>query len=78
MMYAHGNTVRWRATMENLAELRVDAVSRERACNWLAFGLLLAAWNFCDNDAVRTHAERPAPLDNHALVTARAARDLQL
>jgi hypothetical protein len=37
-----------------------DGGRREKTLNWLAFGLLLAAWNFCDNDAA---------------VTVRAARD---
>jgi len=50
-------------------------VSRERALNWLAFGLLLAAWNFSDNDAVSTRASRPSSLENHEIVTVRAARD---
>ena len=51
--------------------------SRERAMNWLAFGLLLAAWNFSDNDAVTPKAARPQQLENHAIVTVRAARDLE-
>ena len=51
--------------------------SRERALNWLAFGLLLAAWNFSDNDAVTPKAARPQQLENHAIVTVRAARDLE-
>ena len=51
------------------------AATRERALNWLAFGLLLAAWNFSDNDAVTPKANRPSQLENHALVSVRAARD---
>ena len=48
---------------------------RDRGLNWLAFGLLLAAWNFSDNDAVISRAARPAELANHGLVTVRSARD---
>jgi hypothetical protein len=49
--------------------------TRERTMSWLAFGLLLAAWNFSDNDAVTPGAARPPRLENHAFVTVRAARD---
>jgi len=48
---------------------------REKSLNWLAFGLLLAAWNFSDNDVVTTRAGRPAQLANHGVVTVRSARD---
>ncbi len=49
-------------------------VRNESTRNWLALGLLLAAWNFSDNDAVRGAASKPAPLHNHTLVTVRSAR----
>jgi len=51
------------------------APGRERALNWIAFGLLLAAWNFSDDDAATRRVRRPAHVENHVLVTARAARD---
>jgi hypothetical protein len=46
----------------------------ESTRNWIALGLLLAAWNFSDNEAVRHAQPKPAGLQHHALVTARAAR----
>lgn len=46
----------------------------ESTRNWIALGLLLAAWNFSDNDAVQAAADKPAALQRHALVTARAVR----
>lgn len=46
----------------------------ESTRNWLALGLLLAAWNFSDNDAVRTAAIKPVSLQKHSLVTVRSAR----
>jgi hypothetical protein len=46
----------------------------ERTRNWLALGLLLAAWNFSDNDAVRTHAVKPQHLHHHDPVTVRSLR----
>lgn len=46
----------------------------ESARNWLALGLLLAAWNFCDNDAVGTVTDKPPSLQKHAVITVRSAR----
>jgi hypothetical protein len=40
----------------------------ERPLNWLALGLLLAAWNAADDDADR----RPAPLRGYPVVSVRA------
>ena len=37
---------------------RLWSQHREASLNWLAFGLLLAAWNAADDDAGRT---RPRP-----------------
>ncbi len=45
---------------------------REATLNWLAFGLLLAAWNAADNDAA-TPVRRPDSLRRYALVSVRAA-----
>ena len=46
----------------------------ESSRNWLALGLLLAAWNFSDNDAVRIAANKPPSLQKYAVVTVRTAR----
>ena len=43
---------------------------REAALNWLAFGLLLAAWNAVDDGEPATR--RPAALRGYAQVTVRA------
>ncbi len=44
---------------------------RDAACNWIALGLLLAAWNSCDNDAA-ARAARPSPLRGYGAVSVRA------
>jgi hypothetical protein len=47
---------------------------REASFNWLAFGLLLAAWNASDNDAAHSAAAvRPAALRGYAAISVRAA-----
>jgi hypothetical protein len=54
---------------------------REVALNWLAFGLLLAAWNASDDtvaprdplSSTRAMAERPAALRAYPKVSVRAA-----
>jgi hypothetical protein len=43
---------------------------REASLNWLALGLLLAAWNASDNDAVNA---RPENLRGYSYVSVRAA-----
>jgi len=40
----------------------------ERPLNWLALGLLLAAWNAADDDSGR----RPAPLRGYSVLSVRA------
>jgi hypothetical protein len=57
---------------------------REAALNWLALGLLLAAWNASDNDAgatlrPRPEALRPRPeaLRGYDYVSVRAANRLK-
>jgi hypothetical protein len=45
---------------------------RESARNWLALGLLLAAWNACDNDAA-ARTPRPHSLRAYPYVSVRAA-----
>ena len=42
--------------------------------NFSALGLLLAAWNFSDNDAVNNASSKPSALQHHTLVTARSLR----
>ena len=45
---------------------------REASLNWLALGLLLAAWNASDNDSA-TQMRRPAGLRSYPVVSVRAA-----
>jgi hypothetical protein len=45
---------------------------REASLNWIAFGLLLAAWNASDNDATPA-ARRPQALRVYQTVSVRAA-----
>jgi hypothetical protein len=45
---------------------------REATLNWLALGLLLAAWNASDNDASAT-TRRPEALRGYSYVSVRAA-----
>ncbi|HLW23096.1 MAG TPA: hypothetical protein VKT22_01900 [Steroidobacteraceae bacterium] len=47
-----------------------SAATRERTCNWIALGLLLAAWNAAHDDAGRVL--RPEPLRPYPLVSVRA------
>jgi hypothetical protein len=51
------------------------ALSSEPRLNWLALGILLAAWNFCDNDSVHEAAAKPAALAHHEWVTVRTVRE---
>jgi hypothetical protein len=46
---------------------------REASLNWLALGLLLAAWNASDNDAAQV-MRRPEILRGYASVSVRAQR----
>jgi hypothetical protein len=50
--------------------LELWPLHRERALNWLALGLLLAAWNAADD---RHSAPRPQHLRGYAYVSVRAA-----
>jgi hypothetical protein len=49
---------------------------REAALNWLALGLLLAAWNASDNDAGAALRPRPEALRGYDYVSVRAAKYL--
>jgi hypothetical protein len=57
------------------------AFRREASLNWLALGLLLAAWNAADNDAggkssAAATARRPEALRGYDYVSVRAASRL--
>jgi hypothetical protein len=47
---------------------------REASLNWLALGLLLAAWNASDNDAAGNTRRRPEALRGYSCVSVRAAQ----
>jgi hypothetical protein len=47
---------------------------REASLNWLALGLLLAAWNAVDNDAAANARARPQALRGYSFVSVRAAQ----
>jgi hypothetical protein len=47
---------------------------REASLNWLALGLLLAAWNAADNDAAAPVPRRPEALRGYSSVSVRAAQ----
>jgi hypothetical protein len=46
---------------------------REASLNWLALGLLLAAWNASDDDGAQS-VRRPDSLRGYAYVSVRAAQ----
>jgi hypothetical protein len=47
---------------------------REASLNWLALGLLLAAWNAADNDTAARVQRRPEALRGYSSVSVRAAQ----
>jgi hypothetical protein len=47
---------------------------REASLNWLALGLLLAAWNAADNDTAAQVQRRPEALRGYSSVSVRAAQ----
>ena len=49
---------------------------REASLNWLALGMLLAAWNASDNQPAPSAPRRPEALRGYAHVSARAANRL--
>jgi hypothetical protein len=56
-----------------VCESKMSAGSRrEAALNWLALGLLLAAWNASDNDAGGSARRRPEVLRHYDYVSVRA------
>jgi hypothetical protein len=67
---------------QSLSKTTFWSSRREASLNWLALGLLLAAWNASDNDAGLTsrtpevrksEARRPEALRGYAFVSVRAA-----
>ena len=50
------------------------AQHREASLNWLALGLLLAAWNASDNDVATQVRRRPEALRGYSSVSVRAAQ----
>ncbi len=53
------------------------AQHREASLNWLALGLLLAAWNAADHDDAADARRRPDSLRAYPYVSARAAQRAQ-
>ena len=49
---------------------------REASLNWLALGMLLAAWNASDNQPAPDAPRRPEALRGYAHVSVRAANRL--
>jgi hypothetical protein len=52
------------------------ASHREATMNWLALGLLLAAWNAADNRPAPDMRRRPEALRGYGYVSVRAAQRL--
>jgi hypothetical protein len=48
------------------------SMRRETSLNWLALGMLLAAWNASDNEAAPKAQPRPGALRGYASVSVRA------
>jgi hypothetical protein len=46
---------------------------REASLNWLALGILLAAWNASDNEAASSVPRRPEQLRGYTQISVRAA-----
>jgi hypothetical protein len=51
---------------------------REASLNWLALGLLLAAWNASDNDPTAQAKRRPESLRGYSYVSVRAQRSASM
>jgi hypothetical protein len=45
---------------------------RETTLNWLALGMLLAAWNASDNELAEKSSRRPEELKGYAQISVRA------
>jgi hypothetical protein len=53
------------------------AQHREASLNWLALGLLLAAWNASDNEGATDAPRRPESLRGYSYVSVRAASSMK-
>jgi len=51
---------------------------REASLNWLALGLLLAAWNATDSGVTTQAARRPEALRGYSYVSVRAQRSVSM
>jgi hypothetical protein len=60
------------ATRQLGAPCRISSRSPEVSFNWLALGVLLAAWNAADNDASDARPKRPEALRGYQQVSVRA------
>jgi hypothetical protein len=60
-------------TRQNRSPATLWTSRREVTLNWLALGLLLAAWNATDRDAGATARRRPETLRGYEYVSPRAA-----
>jgi hypothetical protein len=54
-------------------EYSSTGTNREAALNWLALGLLLAAWNVSNDDPASAARPRPDSLRGYSFVSVRAA-----
>jgi hypothetical protein len=52
------------------------ALHREASLNWLALGMLLAAWNTSDSEPALNAQRRPEELRGYAQISVRAANRL--
>jgi len=59
-------------------DTNMTMITRDASLNWIAFGLLLAAWNASDNDLPPSAGvRRPADLRAYPYVSVRAANHHQ-
>jgi hypothetical protein len=68
-----GSGSAWRTGSERGSTWHFWAQHREASLNWLALGLLLAAWNASDNDTAAQVRRRPEALRGYSSVSVRAA-----
>ena len=68
-----GNAGRTGLGWDRVSTWHFWAEHREASLNWLALGLLLAAWNASDNDTPAQLRRRPEALRGYSSVSVRAA-----
>jgi len=71
---AHGSTRRSGGAWRPGSKDTWWAQHREASLNWLALGLLLAAWNASDNDTATQVRRLPEALRGYSSVSVRAAQ----